>query len=276
MHNIQIGNIIIGQGQPLALIAGPCVIESQDLVFSIADHLINLCNKNKIPFIFKASYAKANRTSIDSYSGPGAQEGLTILDKVKNEFGMPVLTDIHLPQEAQEAAQVADVLQIPAFLCRQTALLLAAGETGKIVNIKKGQFLAPADMANVAQKVASTGNKQIMLTERGTSFGYNNLVVDFRSFMDMQQIGYPVIYDATHSLQRPSAGGTVSGGQPEYVIQMASAAVATATLSGLFIETHPDPLNALSDAQSMLPLSKMEALLFRVKQLENLQFERQE
>ena len=276
MHKVQIGNMVIGQGQPLALIAGPCVIESQTLVFRIADHLSNLCKKKEIPFIFKASYVKANRTSIDSFSGPGVQEGLTILDKAKSEFGFPVLTDIHLPQEAQEAAQVADILQIPAFLCRQTELLLAAGETGKVVNIKKGQFLAPVDMANVAQKVTSTGNKKIMLTERGTSFGYNNLVVDFRSFMDMQQIGYPIIYDVTHSLQRPSAAGSVSGGQPEYVIQMASAAVATATLSGLFIETHPDPLNALSDAQSMLPLAEMDALLTRVKQLETLQFERQD
>lgn len=276
MHSIQIGNILVGPKQPLLLIAGPCVIESQDLVFRIADYLSNLCGQKKIPFIFKASYVKANRTSIDSFSGPGVQEGLTILDKIKTQYGMPILTDIHLPQEAQEAAQVADVLQIPAFLCRQTELLLAAGKTGKIVNIKKGQFLAPDDMANVAKKVVSSGNKKIMLTERGTSFGYNNLVVDFRSFMDMQKIGYPVIYDATHSLQRPSAAGSVSGGQPEYVIQMASAAVATGTLSGLFIETHPDPLHALSDGQSMLPMDQMELLLSRMKQLEALQFERQD
>jgi len=268
MHSVKVGDVKFGTGHPLVLIAGPCVIESQDMVVRVADHLVELCGRLQIPFIFKSSYIKANRTSIDSFTGPGAQEGLAILDKIKTEFSVPILTDIHLPQEAAEAAEVADILQIPAFLSRQTELLLAAGKTGKAVNIKKGQFLAPADMINVAKKVASTGNKKILVTERGTSFGYNNLVVDFRSFMDMQQTGYPVIYDATHSLQRPSASGKISGGQPEYVKQMSMAAVATGSLSGLFIETHPDPPNALSDAQSMLPTGDMEDILRSIKRLQ--------
>jgi len=268
MQSIKVGNIQIGQGQPLVLIAGPCVIESADLVMSVTETLLNICAKLEIPFIFKASYAKANRTSIDSFVGPGKDEGLKILENVKNTFQIPILTDIHQPQEAAAVAQVADILQIPAFLCRQTELLIAAGETGKVVNVKKGQFLAPVDMANVAKKVASTGNKQVMLTERGTTFGYNNLIVDFRSFMDMYKTGYPVIYDATHSLQRPSASGNISGGQPEYVKQMSMAAVATGTLSGLFIETHPEPKKALSDAQSMLPIDQMEDLLLGIKRIE--------
>jgi 2-dehydro-3-deoxyphosphooctonate aldolase (KDO 8-P synthase) len=240
------------------------------MVMRIADTLVQICSKHKIPYVFKASYAKANRTSIDSFVGPGPETGLKILDKVKTEFNVPVLTDIHLPEEAHTAAEVVDILQIPAFLCRQTELLISAGETGKVVNIKKGQFLAPADMAQVAKKVASTGNRQVLLTERGTTFGYNNLVVDFRAFMDMHKTGYPIIYDATHSLQRPSVSGTVSGGQPEYVKQMSMAAVATGTLSGLFIETHPNPSQALSDAQSMLPLDEIEDLLVQVKKIEQI------
>ena len=268
MYSIKLEKLTVGNEYPMVLIAGPCVIESEQLVLSIAETLTDICDRHEIPYIFKASYAKANRTSINSFVGPGPEEGLKILEKLKSEFAVPVLTDIHLPNEAEEAAQVADILQIPAFLCRQTELLLAAGQTGKVVNIKKGQFLAPGDMENVAKKVASTGNQQILLTERGTTFGYNNLVVDFRAFMDMHQTGYPVIYDATHSLQRPSASGSVSGGQPEYVKQMAMAAAATGTLSGLFIETHPDPSSALSDAQSMLPMEQIEDLIVAVKKIE--------
>lgn len=268
MQVVKADDVEIGTGKPLVLIAGPCVVESEDLVLSEAEFLVTLCTRLKVPYIFKASYVKANRTSIDSFTGPGPEEGLKILQKVKTEFGVPILTDIHHPQEAEMAAEVADILQIPAFLSRQTDLLTAAGRTGKIVNIKKGQFLSPFDMGNAAKKTASTGNDQILLTERGTTFGYNNLVVDFRSFMDMKKTGYPVIYDATHSLQRPAASGTVSGGQPEYVKQMSLAATATGTLSGLFIETHPQPEKALSDAQSMLPMNQMEDLLRAVKRIE--------
>lgn len=268
MQVVKADDVEIGTGKPLVLIAGPCVVESEDLVLSEAEFLVTLCTRLKMPYIFKASYVKANRTSIDSFTGPGPEEGLKVLQKVKTEFGVPILTDIHHPQEAEMAAEVADILQIPAFLSRQTDLLTAAGRTGKIVNIKKGQFLSPFDMGNAAKKTASTGNDQILLTERGTTFGYNNLVVDFRSFMDMKKTGYPVIYDATHSLQRPAASGTVSGGQPEYVKQMSLAATATGTLSGLFIETHPQPEKALSDAQSMLPMNQMEDLLRAVKRIE--------
>ncbi len=268
MQAVRAGKIEIGKGKPLVLISGPCVVESEELVMSIAEHLVELCSRLKIPFIFKASYVKANRTSIDSFTGPGPEEGLKILQKVKTEFDVPLLTDIHHPHEAALAAEVVDILQIPAFLSRQTDLLTAAGRTEKIVNIKKGQFLSPFDMENAAKKTASTGNDQILLTERGTTFGYNNLVVDFRSFMDMHKTGYPVIYDATHSLQRPASAGNISGGQPEYVKQMSMAATATGTLSGLFIETHPQPEKALSDAQSMLPLKQMENLLHSVKRIE--------
>lgn len=249
------------------LMSGPCVIESEKNVMEIAERLVKLTTKLNIPYVFKASYVKANRSSIDSFTGPGAEEGLRILQKVKETFSIPIVTDVHTAAEVEEAAEVADIVQIPAFLCRQTDLLLKAGETGKIVNIKKGQFLSPLDMGNVAAKVASTGNDKIMLTERGASFGYNNLVVDFRGFMDMKSLDYPVIYDVTHSLQRPAVHGTVSGGQPEYVKQMAMAAMATGVVDGLFIETHPDPAKALSDGKSMLPLAEMEDLLLSVMRI---------
>lgn len=270
MQTVNIKGIKIGRENPLTLIAGPCVIESKDLVMRVVEEIKNITTSLNIPFIFKASYVKANRTSIQSFSGPGQDEGLRILEEIKNRFEVPVLTDVHTPQEVPAVADVADIIQIPAFLCRQTELLLAAGRTKRAVNIKKGQFVAPADMSNVAAKVASTGNENILLTERGTTFGYNNLVVDFRSFMDMQKIGYPVIFDATHSLQRPSAAGGVSGGQPEYVKQMAMAAVATGAVNGLFIETHPNPKEALSDAQSMLPLGQLEELLIQVQKVNEL------
>ena len=238
------------------LIAGPCVVEEEDLMIAVAEKLKKETTSRNIPFIFKSSYCKANRTSIESPSGPGLEKGLAILNKIKEKFELPILTDIHDISEIPKASEVADILQIPAFLCRQTDLIVSAAETGKIINIKKGQFMAPEDMKNAAQKVASTSNRNILLTERGTSFGYHNLVVDFRGFAIMKQFGYPVVYDVTHSLQKPSLDKT-SGGTPEYALMMAKAALATGMVNGLFVETHPDPRNALSDADSMLPLNNI-------------------
>lgn len=239
------------------LIAGPCVIESEELCFTVAEKVSELCRKHKLPYIFKSSYAKANRLSGKSFSGPGLEKGVKILAKVKKELGLPILTDVHETIEVDTAAEVAEVLQIPAFLCRQTSLVQKAASTGKWVNIKKGQFLAPEDMKLIAEKA---GTKKVMLTERGTTFGYRNLVVDFRSLLIMKEFGYPVIFDASHSLQLPGAGGTSSGGQPEYTIPMAKAAV-TFGINGLFVETHPNPQKSLSDAGAMLPLSKMSMLI---------------
>jgi len=242
------------------LIAGPCVIESEKMLLETAAELIQIAAKRDLILIFKSSWKKANRTSMDSYTGPGLERGMQMLAKVKEEFGLPILTDIHECNEIEAVGEVADILQIPAFLSRQTDLLREAGKSGRIVNIKKGQFMAPEDMKLAAEKVVSTGNEQIFLTERGSSFGYHNLVVDFRSFAVMHEIGYPVIYDVTHSLQRPSEGRK-SGGTPQYAEMMAKAAIATGLVKGLFIETHPEPAKALSDAGSMLPLRAMGRLL---------------
>ncbi|HPB19076.1 MAG TPA: 3-deoxy-8-phosphooctulonate synthase [Candidatus Cloacimonas sp.] len=242
------------------LIAGPCVIEEESIMFTIAEALKKLCARKAIPLVFKASYKKANRSSLNSFSGPGMEEGLKLLNKIKQEFEVPVLTDVHECVEVASAAEVCDILQIPAFLSRQTELITAVAATGKIINIKKGQFMAPEDMQLAAEKASSTGNKQILLTERGTTFGYHNLVVDFRSFGIMHEYGYPVVYDVTHSLQRPSLGN-FSGGNPEFALPMAKAAIATGMVKGLFIETHPEPHKAKSDAASMLPLAKMESLV---------------
>ena len=250
----------LAEDKKFFLIAGPCVIESRDMVLEIAETLKEITSKRDIRLIFKASYKKANRTSVDSFVGYGMEEGLDILREVKEKYDLPILTDIHEVSDAEPVAQVADVLQIPAFLCRQTDLLLAAGKTGKIVNIKKGQFLAPENMKEVAEKVLSAGNSQIMLTERGTSFGYNELIVDFRSFAIMHNLGFPVIYDVTHSMQKPSSGKT-TGGTPEFTQMMAKAAIATGKVDGLFIETHPNPKQARSDASTMLPLAGMPKLL---------------
>ncbi len=239
------------------LIAGPCVIESEKLCLTVAEKIAKLCAKHKVPYIFKSSYTKANRLSAKSFCGPGINKGLRILAKVKEELELPILTDIHETVEADSVAEVVDILQIPAFLCRQTALVQKAAATGKWVNIKKGQFLAPEDMKLLAEKA---GTHKVILTERGTTFGYRNLVVDFRSLIIMKQTGFPVVFDATHSLQLPGAGGTVSGGQPEYVIPMAVAA-ATFGINGIFVETHPNPKEALSDSGAMLPLSKMSELI---------------
>ena len=250
----------LASSQNFFLIAGPCVIEEESIMFTVAETLKELCARKGIPFVFKSSYSKANRSSVNSFSGPGREEGLKILSKIKQEFEVPVLTDVHECVEVASAAEVCDILQIPAFLSRQTELIKTAAVTGRIINIKKGQFMAPEDMKLAAEKASSTGNKQVLLTERGTTFGYHNLVVDFRSFAIMHKFGYPVVYDVTHSLQRPSVGN-YSGGNPEFALPMAKAAIATGMVKGLFIETHPEPQQAKSDSASMLPLAKMESLL---------------
>jgi 2-dehydro-3-deoxyphosphooctonate aldolase (KDO 8-P synthase) len=248
------------QADPFFLIAGPCVIEDRDTMLKIAEFLAELAFSKDLALIFKSSFIKANRSSGDSPRGPGIDEGLAMLAMLKEQFGFPILTDVHESTEAPVAAEICEVLQIPAFLSRQTALINAAADTGRIVNIKKGQFMAPEDMASAAAKASERGNTKILLTERGTSFGYHDLVVDFRGFADMAATGYPVIYDVTHSLQKPSAG-KVSGGNPEYAEMMARAALATNQVRGLFIETHPEPQIALSDASSMLSLGKLPALI---------------
>ncbi len=253
--------ITFGGDGPLALIAGPCVIESEDHVHFLAREI----GRRAGPFVFKASFDKANRSSVSSYRGPGLKEGLRILAGLKQE-GYAILTDIHEPSQAGPAAEVADILQIPAFLCRQTDLLLEAGRTGRVVNVKKGQFVAPHDMRLAAEKVASTGNTRILLTERGTSFGYNNLVVDMRGLAIMRDFGWPVIFDATHSVQLPGAAGQVSGGQPQFIETLSRAAVA-AGIDGLFIEVHEAPERALSDGTNALRLEALEALWRRLRAL---------
>jgi 2-dehydro-3-deoxyphosphooctonate aldolase (KDO 8-P synthase) len=261
--SVKIGNFIIGGENQLALIAGPCVIESEKIVLTTCERIKEIASRHKIPFIFKSSYSKANRLNIDSYAGPGLKDGLKILEKVKKEFEVPILTDIHSPEEALSVSQVVDVLQIPAFLCRQTDLVIAAAKTGKPLNIKKGQFMAPEDMLSIVKKAESVGNKNILLTERGTFFGYHNLVVDMRSLLIMRNLGYPVVFDATHSLQLPGSQGSCSGGLPQFILPLARAAVACGC-DALFIETHPDVKNALCDKDSMLPLDKLEELLIQV------------
>ncbi len=267
--SVQIGEHVIGNDRPFALISGPCQMESLDHARRIAGTLAESCARLGIPFIFKASYDKANRSSLSGQRGLGMEKGLEILAAVRAEFGCPVLTDVHEPGHCAPAAAVCDVLQIPAFLCRQTDLLLAAGETGRAINIKKGQFLAPWDMGNVAAKVASSGNDRIMLCERGTSFGYNTLVSDFRGLPVMSGLGYPVIFDATHSVQQPGGQGSSSGGQREFVAPLARAALAVGC-AGLFIETHEDPDNAPSDGPNMVPLDRMAGLLEGLVRLDRL------
>ena len=242
------------------MIAGPCVIESEKLCFKVAGVLRRTCEKLGITYVFKASYDKANRTSGKSFRGPGLRQGLETLAKVRSEFGVPVLTDVHTEAEAFEAGEAADVLQIPAFLCRQTDLVNAAVFTGRIVNLKKGQFLSPSEMGHVVKKAVEAGGKKILVTERGTTFGYNNLVADMRSIPMMRRFGFPVIFDATHSVQLPGGGGNKSGGQREFAPVLARCAVA-AGASGVFVETHPDPDHALSDGPNMVPLARMPALL---------------
>lgn len=270
MNPVLIGGIPIGGGNPLVLIAGPCVVEGRDITLETARGVVAAASRHGFPLIFKSSYKKANRTSSSSFTGLGMEEALAILGEVRNTLGLPVLTDVHSEAEASRAAEVADVLQIPAFLCRQTDLLHAAGRTGRAVNIKKGQFLAPGDMSHAAEKVRETGNTRILLTERGTTFGYHNLVVDMRGLSIMRGLGYPVILDATHSVQLPGGdrGGTQSGGQPEFIFPIARAGVA-AGIDGLFLEVHPDPPRALSDAASQLPLALLDPLLQQVRAIDN-------
>jgi len=263
MH-VAIQTITLGGNRPLVLIAGPCVVESRDLVLRTAEQVKRTAEKYRVPVIFKSSYKKANRTSGSSFTGLGIDEALEILAQVKKDFKLPVLTDVHSESEVAAAASVADVLQIPAFLCRQTDLLQAAGRTGKVVNIKKGQFLAPEDMKHAADKVAATGNTKIVLTERGTTFGYHNLVVDMRALKIMRDLGYPVVLDATHSVQLPGGvAAAQSGGQPEFIFTLARAGVA-AGCDGLFVEVHPDPPRAFSDAASQLRLDLLDELLKQV------------
>ncbi len=248
------------------LIAGPCVIESEEMVMSIAAEMKGITERLGIPYTFKASFDKANRTSVTSFRGPGIDKGLEILQKVKTELGLPICTDIHEPWQAAEAAKVADILQLPAFLCRQTDLLVAAAKTGKCINIKKAQFLAAWDMKNCLDKVRSSGNDNVMLCERGTTFGYNTLVVDMTGLRVMKDMGVPVIFDATHSVQKPGGNGTSTGGNRQYVEYLAKAAIAVGA-DGLFMETHPDPDNAKSDGPNMVPLGEMEALLCKLKKV---------
>ena len=265
-REIPIGNFRIGGNQPLFLIAGPCVIESEEHAMMLATRLAEITSAAKVPFIFKASYDKANRSSEHSYRGPGLTEGLRILKKIKDELKLPILTDIHEASQAAPVAEVADVLQIPAFLSRQTDLLVAAGKSGAVVNLKKGQFLSPWEMANAVEKIAKTGNDRIFLTERGASFGYQNLVVDMRSFPIMRKTGYPVVFDVTHSVQLPGGAGKSSGGQPEYIEPLARAGTAVG-VDGVFLEVHENPSKALSDGTNALPLAELPALLGKLKQI---------
>ncbi|MEK7788521.1 MAG: 3-deoxy-8-phosphooctulonate synthase [Planctomycetota bacterium] len=263
---VNVRNLAIGQRQPLVFIAGPCVIESHESCLKLADKLKTIFQAKKLPFIFKASYDKANRTSVNSYRGPGVKEGIKILADIKKRLGLLMLSDVHREEDIPIVLETLDIIQIPAFLCRQTDLILAAAKTGKPINIKKGQFLAPWDMKAVVEKVRSTGNEQILLTERGTCFGYNNLVSDMRSLVIMRELGYPVIYDATHSVQLPGGQGNVSGGERNMVIPLARAAVATGC-DGLFLEVHENPEKALSDAATMLSIEALPNLLEQVLEI---------
>jgi 2-dehydro-3-deoxyphosphooctonate aldolase (KDO 8-P synthase) len=263
---IKAGDIAIGRGSSLVLMSGPCVIENYETTREIAGILKEITSKLEMPFIFKSSYDKANRTAVTAFRGPGLNDGLRVLKDIKEELGIPILSDVHRISEIHMAARVLDIIQIPAFLCRQTDVIIEVAKTGKPVNIKKGQFLAPWDIANVVEKITSTGNRRILITERGTMFGYNNLVVDFRSFMIMRKIGYPVIFDATHSVQLPGGGGASSGGQREYAPMLARAAVA-AGIDGIFMEVHSNPDEALCDGPNSLKLDTIYELLSQLKSI---------
>lgn len=269
MNPFQIGDLTISEKGPFFVIAGPCVIETEETTLRVALFLKDTSESLGIPVIFKSSYDKANRTSLQSYRGPGLERGLEILQKVKEQTGLALLSDVHEPAEALKAGEVLDVIQIPAFLCRQTSLLLAAGRTGLPVNIKKGQFLSPWEMEQAIQKVVSTGNRRLLLTERGTFFGYNNLVVDIRSVAVMRQFGYPVVFDATHSVQLPGNAGTSTGGQREFVEPLSRAALA-AGAHAVFMEVHPDPDSALCDGPNSLPLHQVKPLLALLKEIHGL------
>jgi 2-dehydro-3-deoxyphosphooctonate aldolase (KDO 8-P synthase) len=261
-----IGKIRFGKGAPLFLIAGPCVIESEAHAMSMAEKLSATARDLGVPFIFKASYDKANRSSLSSYRGPGLKDGLKILEKIKKRMGLPILTDVHEVSHVGPAADVCDILQVPAFLSRQTDLLVAVGRSGRIANLKKGQFLSPWEIGNAAEKIASTGNEKIILTERGSTFGYQNLVVDMRSFPIMQKLGYPVVFDVTHSVQLPGGEGKSSGGQPEFIEPLARAGTA-AGVDGIFLEVHGIPAKALSDGTNALPLAQFRPLIEKIKRL---------
>jgi 2-dehydro-3-deoxyphosphooctonate aldolase (KDO 8-P synthase) len=269
MNEVRIGKIRIGKGNPLVLIAGPCVIENEEIVFFTAKSLKEICDSLGMALVFKSSYDKANRTSGSSFRGPGIERGLEILNDVREKFSIPILSDVHSVDEVKPASEVLDALQIPAFLCRQTDLILSSSQTGKPVNIKKGQFLSPWDVKNIIEKFTSTGNQNLLITERGTSFGYNNLVVDFRGFPVIQALGYPILFDVTHSLQLPGGRGDSSGGQKEFAPPLARAAVA-AGVHGLFVEVHPDPEKALSDASTMIPLGQVKGLLKQTKAIHDM------
>ncbi len=268
-NTVHIGNIELRLNAPFFIIAGPCVIENEEITLTVASFLKDVSEKTGLPVIFKTSYDKANRTSVDSYRGPGLDRGLEIIRQVKEKTGLPVLSDVHNKDEVDKAAEVLDVIQIPAFLCRQTDLLVKAGESGLPVNIKKGQFISPQELGQAVKKVTSTGNRNLILTERGTFFGYNNLVVDFRSVPVMKEYGFPVVFDATHSVQLPGGSGTCSGGQRQYVESLARAAVA-AGATGVFLEIHPDPDSALCDGPNSLPLKQVRPLLTMLKDIHDL------
>ncbi len=262
------GTIKVGDGQPLLLFGGPCVLESEQLARQVAETMQEICQRLGISYVFKASFDKANRTSLKSYRGPGLEKGLATLGKIRDELEVPIISDVHEPAQAKTAAEVLDVLQIPAFLCRQTDLLTAASQTGKPINLKKGQFVSPWDMENAVKKIREAGKSKVMLVERGTSFGYNNLVVDMRSLPVMRSFDCPVVFDATHSVQLPGGAGGSSGGQREFIEPLTCAAVATG-IDGLFMEIHPDPQNALCDGPNSIPLDQVEHLLRRIIRIRN-------
>lgn len=266
---VNVKNISIGQGQPLVFVAGPCVIETSESCLKLADRLKGIFQKKKVPFVFKASYDKANRTSVNSYRGPGIKEGIKILADIKRRLDVLILSDVHCKEDIPLASETLDIIQIPAFLCRQTDLILAAAQTGKPINIKKGQFLSPWDMKSVVEKIRSTGNEEILLTERGACFGYNNLVSDMRSLVIMKNLGYPVIYDATHSVQLPGGQGNASGGERNMIAPLARAAIATGC-DGLFLEVHETPEKALSDAATMLPVEELSCLIEQVIEIHSI------
>jgi 2-dehydro-3-deoxyphosphooctonate aldolase (KDO 8-P synthase) len=266
---VKVGNIEIGAGRPLAVIAGPCVIESRESALKHAALLKAAADRVGVPYIFKSSYDKANRSSVDSYRGPGLGKGLEILAEVKHRTGVPILTDVHEREQVASVREVADVLQIPAFLCRQTDFVVAVAQSGKVVNVKKGQFLAPWDIGNIVDKILSANNDQILLTERGVSFGYNNLVSDMRSLVVMRELGYPVVFDATHSLQLPGGLGKASGGERKYIGPLARAGVAVG-VDALFMEVHENPDRALSDGPNSLPLGEFEGVLRIVKEIDGI------
>ena len=268
-HHIQIADFKIGNDLPFVLFAGPCVIEGEDFSIKVATQIRDICQRVGVSLVFKSSFDKANRTSVNGFRGPGLEEGLRILQRVKDEVGVPIITDVHTPEQAECVAKVADILQTPAFLCRQTDFITAVAKAGKPVNVKKGQFLAPWDMPHVLEKAKSTGNADIMLCDRGTSFGYNNLVSDFRSLMVMGETGAPVVFDATHSVQQPGGLGGATGGNREYVPGLSRAAVSIG-VAAVFMEVHPDPDNAKSDGPNSVPLADLEGILMTLKRLDEV------